>query len=181
MFMVNDRRNIKIALFVAICFLLAGCGTNAAGPEAADETRATDETQATDGWGETQSLAVATEWAGVDFTAPAESFTLDDGTGIVLTTYRYRKGIVEALYQGDTYTITLRRSDTLKGPALADDSHTYTQEWDDTINEINVHCLGDGVHANCVYYDHDGDHFSITAHIGDEDRGLGAEELATFL
>lgn len=168
---VNNSINPFMLACLLACILLftSGCGTKQAGDEA------------TDGWGETQSLSVATEWAGLDFDAPAESFQLDDGTQITLTTYRYRKGIVEALYRGDDYELVLRRSNVLEGQALAEDPNAYAQEWEETIQTKSVHCLGDGVHANVAYFDEGGDHFSITCHIGASDRGLNADELTAFL
>ncbi|MCR4684587.1 MAG: hypothetical protein K5649_03880 [Lachnospiraceae bacterium] len=156
-------------LLACILLFTSGCGTKQAGDEA------------TDGWGETQSLSVATEWAGLDFDAPAESFQLDDGTQITLTTYRYRKGIVEALYRGEDYELVLRKSDALQGLTLAEDQNDYDQEWEETIGTKSVHCLGDGVHANVTFFDEGGDHFSITCHIGASDRGLNADELTAFL
>ena len=132
-------------------------------------------------WGSTQSLSVATEWAGVDFSVPADSFVTEDGMRIDLTTYRYRTGIVEALYQQDDYTVVLRRSNVLQGQELAEDDGTYEKEWDVSLDGLSMHCLGDGTYANVAYFDADGDHYSITGHIGNADQGLKPEDFLKLL
>ena len=157
-----------MAILLCQMFILAGCSKNASLKDI-------------EGWGETQSLSVATDWAGIDFLSPEETFILDDGTQMDLTTYRYRTGIVEALYRGSGYELTFRRSNDLQGLSLAEDDRSYAKEWDYDMDGITVHCLGDGVRANVIFFDAGGDHYSVTCHIGNEDAGLTGEELSSFL
>ena len=94
---------VKISLFV-LCMimlhaaLLISCG------------KRNTQTEIEEGWGETQSISVATDWAGIDFVSPDETFVLDDGRTIDLTTYRYRTGEVEALYKGEDYEVVFKKS-----------------------------------------------------------------------
>lgn len=120
---------------------------------------------ASEKWGETQSLTVATEWAGIDFPPPLETFVTDDGRQIELTTYRYRTGVVEALYRGDDYLLVFRRSNELQGLDLAGTDASNKTEWKFDLNGISVQ----------------NDHFSITASLGKEGSGLTVEEISAFL
>jgi hypothetical protein len=81
-----------------LCAILAGCGkTETTGNDTADR------------WGETQSLSVATEWAGVDFKEPDEVITLQNGQTFKLKPYRYADDVVEAVYTGADYELVIRR------------------------------------------------------------------------
>ncbi len=165
------KRYLQIYFWVILlcqAFMFIGCAKNTTRNE-------------TEGWGETQSLSVATDWAGIDFNSPEETFITDDGTQMDLTTYRYKTVIIEALYRGDGYELVFRRSGTLQGLSLAEDDKSYAKEWDFDMNGISVHCLGDGVYANVAFFDAGGDHFSVTCHIGNEDAGLTEKELSAFL
>ncbi len=63
---------VKICLFV-LCLimvsvsLLSSCGKRNA------------QTEVEEGWGETQSITVATDRAGIDFVSSDETFVMDDG------------------------------------------------------------------------------------------------------
>ena len=81
-----------------LCAILTGCGKT--------ETTGND---TSDRWGETQSLSVATEWAGVDFKEPDEVITLQNGQTFELKTYRYADDVVEAVYTGADYELIIRR------------------------------------------------------------------------
>ena len=70
----------------------------------------TPESDTADKWGETQSLSVATEWAGVDFEEPDAVITLQNGQQFELSTYRYADDVVEAVYTAPGYEPVIRRS-----------------------------------------------------------------------
>lgn len=165
------RKKTIILIALLLCFILFSAACSKSGAEKETE----------EGWGETQSISVATDWAGIDFQSPDETFILDDGRKIELTTYRYRTGIVEALYSGDDHEIVFRRSDTLQGADLAGEDRSYPKEWDTELNGISIHCLGNGSGINAAYFDKDNDHYSVTCHLGDGDTGLTEEELSAFL
>lgn len=166
---IRNKTIILPALMLCQILFLTACAQSGA------------ENETEEGWGETQSIAVATDWAGIDFQSPDETIILNDGREIELTTYRYRTGIVEALYRGDDHEIVFRRSDTLQGPDLAGEEQSYPEEWDTELNDISIHCLGDGSGINAAYFDIDNDHYSVTCHLGDGDTGLTEEELFSFL
>lgn len=132
-------------------------------------------------WGETQSLTVATEWAGVDFAAPPEEFTLEDGRVMTLSTYRYMTGIVEALYKSEDHELSYRQSNDLQDVALSGDHNFYSTEWDEKINGSTVHCLGDGKTVNLAYWDDSDDHFSISFNCNKIGAGLTAADLAHII
>ena len=159
---------LSVLLFFQI-LLLAGCETTSS-------QKNTEE-----GWGETQSLSVATDWAGIGFQSPDETFVTNDGKSIELTTYRYKTGIVEALYKGEDYEVIFRKSDSLEGEALAGDDRTYSKEWDTNLNGTTIHCHGNEAGINIAYYDMGDEHYAVTVHLGDEDKGLTEEELSLFL
>lgn len=167
--MTKNRLLIISGILLSLAFFLIACANGSSQEDASEK------------WGETQSLTVATEWAGIDFLPPAETFITDDGSRIELTTYRYRTSVVEALYRGDDYLLVFRRSNELQGLDLAGDDNSHETEWDFDLNGINIHCLGDGTCANTAYFDYGNDHFSITASIGDESKGLTANEISAFL
>ena len=170
---INKRKRSSIIqlLSIIICFFFISSGC----------AKSSTQREIEEGWGETQSLSVATDWAGIDFESPAETFTLNDGRNIELTTYRYRTGIVEALYKGEDYEVVFRRSDRLEGAALAEDDRTYSKEWESDLNGIKIHCFGDGTCINTGFFNIGDDHYTITAHIGSEGIGLTEEELASFI
>ena len=93
----NCCMKICICLFVLIA--LTGC---------AGKSTSTSDTSPK--WGETQSLSVATEWAGVDFQEPDEVITLQNGQQYELSTYRYADDVVEAVYTGPGYELVIRRT-----------------------------------------------------------------------
>ena len=128
-------------------------------------------------WGETQSISVAGQWAGVDFKPPSEDITLEDGRDVSLTTYRYMTGTAEALYRSDDNELTFRQSCDTEGVSLTGDHNAYSHEWDERIDEVDVHCFGDGKTINLAYYDDRNDHFSITFDCGEEGKGLTADDL----
>ena len=132
-------------------------------------------------WGETQSLSVASEWAGFDFTPPAEEIRLDNGLTASLITYRYREGTAEALYRTDGNELSFRQSTDLQGPLLAEDNSAYPSGWNERILGHDVFCLGDGDTINLAYFDDAGFHFSITINRGKEGNGLTAADLSLII
>ena len=126
-------------------------------------------------WGETQSLSVAEEWAGLSFTPPADEIELEDGSLIKLTVYRYMEGIIEALYSGEDYELVVRKSDTMQGTELAGDYNSYASETEESIEGQTLHCLGDGETINLAYYDTPDGHFSVSFHNGE--KGLTVTDL----
>lgn len=135
--------------------------------------------QIEEGWGETQSISVATDWAGIDFVSPVETLVMDDGRKIDLTTYRYKTGIVEALYKGEDYEIVFRRSNIPQAEILTEKAN-YPDSRDVEMNGTVVHCLGTGAGINIAYYDIGDDHFSIICHMGNNDTGLTENELSVL-
>ena len=132
-------------------------------------------------WGETQSLSVVSEWVGFDFTPPAEEIMLDNGRKISLTTYRYMTGTAEALYRADNYELTFRQSRDLQGIALSGDYNKYPSEWDESINDLSVCCLGNNDLIHTAYYDTAEGHFSITYQSDGADDGLTAADLSLII
>ena len=173
----KDKRflteKVKISLFV-LCLvmlnaaLLSSCGKRNA------------QTEVEEGWGETQSITVATDWAGIDFISPEETFVMDDGRTIDLTTYRYRMGEVEALYKGEDYEIVFKKSNRSQEEVLTE-NNLYSNKWDEELNDITVHCLGADTDVNIAYFDKGDEHFSVICHIGNNDAGLTKNELYAFL
>ncbi len=127
-------------------------------------------------WGETQSMSVAEEWAGLSFTPPAEEIELEDKRLIKLTTYRYMEGIIEALYMDEDYKLVVRKSNDKQGMELAGDYSSYPSETEEIIEGLTVHCLGDGETINLAYYDTSDGHFSIGFYSGEE--GLTKADLS---
>lgn len=132
-------------------------------------------------WGETQSLSVVSEWVRFDFTPPAEEIILDNGRRITLTTYRYMTGTAEALYKTDNCELTFRQSRDLQGIALSGDYNKYQSEWDESINDLNVCCLGNNDLIHAAYYDTAEGHFSITYQSDGADDGLTAADLSMII
>ncbi len=143
--------------------------------------RAANENALTDQWGETQSLSVATDWAGIDFEEPPSSLTLESGQAAEMTTYRYADGIVEALYAGDGYELRIRRSNTYQGTELAEDPSLYSKSWETDCSGIPVSCLGDGGSVNLASFDANGNHFTITYNKGMEGNGLSIKDLSALI
>lgn len=96
---MKKNGTIKICICLFILGALSGCGgkITPAGDTAGK-------------WGETQSLSVATEWAGIDFQEPDEIITLQNGQTFELNTYRYADDVVEAVYTAPGYELIIRRS-----------------------------------------------------------------------
>ena len=88
-----------ICAFLFTLATLSGCGG-----------KITPATDSSGKWGETQSLSVATEWAGIDFEEPDEVITLENGQTFELNTYRYADDVVEAVYTAPGYELVIRRS-----------------------------------------------------------------------
>jgi len=129
-------------------------------------------------WGDTQSLDVAVESSGVEFTPPSEDAL---PVGLKLKAYRYMEGTIEAVYEGGNNSLTIRKSNDRKGEVLSGDYNTYSGEWDEVISGINVHCHGDGDLINTAEYDSDGGHFALSFNIGEEGRGISPGELQTII
>ena len=164
---------VNISLFV-LCMimlhaaLLISCG------------KRNTQTEIEKGWGETQSISVATDWAGIDFVSPDETFVLDDGRTIDLTTYRYRTGEVEALYKGEDYEVVFKKSNRPQDEVLTE-KNRYANKWDEELNGITVHCLGADTDVNAAYFNEGDEYFSVICHIGNNDAGLTENELSAFL
>ncbi len=160
--------------------------------------------RASNPWGETQSLSVATEWAGVEFKAAPDEISLENGMTLLLSTYRYRTGTVEALYRGEDYGLIVRRSGEAQGsePSYeeledffsvrepdAASTGSYTQavsekpvcDRDQSIGGLTVRCIGDGETISLAYFELYGDRFLIASDIGKERRGLAPSELSQII
>ncbi len=132
-------------------------------------------------FGETQSLSVATEWAGIDFKEPKDTITLENGQITELKTYRYKTDIVEAFYTSDQDQLSVRRSHGLKGTVLAEDENTYSKAWDIDANGIAVQCFGDGNSVNLAAFDAENDHFILSCNPGSEGNGLSVTDLFALI
>ncbi len=207
------RPRAVMAVFVA-CFILtftSGCHFHMGPPEQAAEAydikkeettppsdeeilKEMEEAYLVNPWGETQSLSVATEWAGFSFDPPAENILLQSGQEIELTTYRYMTGAVEAVYKSEDYDLRVRKSnddgnsetDSLlttvtDNATLSEDQDPDALEWEESIKGIPVRCIGDGELIHEAYFDVDNGHYSITFDCAEEGLGLTAEDLAEIL
>ncbi len=188
------KRAILSLLLTLLLAVLTSCGepvtdNNAgapAGEAAAEETREAGEellqemkqTAVANPWGDTQSLSVAEEGSGVEFTPPSEESLPE---GIELKIYRYMEGIFEAIYGDDSNELTIRKSNDREGIDLSGDYNKYSKEWDESSGDLTVHCLGDGETVNNAACDLDGAHFSILYNPGEEGRGLTVDELWSLL
>ena len=130
-------------------------------------------------WGETQSLSVAEEWAGLSFTPLEEEIKLEDTTLIRLTTYRYMEGTIEALYADEDYKLIVKKSNDKQGLELAGDYDPYPSETEENIEGLTVHCFGDGETINLAYYDTADGHFSVSFHR--EGEGLTKADLSGII
>ncbi len=188
------KQTILSLLLTLLLVVLTSCGepvTNngAEAPAGEAETEETAEegqelleemqkTAVVNPWGDTQSLSVAVEGSGVEFTPPAEDSLPE---GIELQVYRYMEGVFEARYGDDNNELTIRKSNDREGIDLSGDYNKYSKEWDESSGDLTIHCLGDGETVNNVSYDLDGAHFSILYNPGEEGRGLTVDELWTLL
>lgn len=169
---MNAMNHIKkpFIYILLLPLILIACGKNSK-----------NDVSLTNQWGETQSLSVATDWAGVDFVEPPATIALEDGQDVELTTYRYATGIVEALYAGEGYELRIRRSDTYQGSELAEDPSSYLKTWDAEGPGIPVSCYGDGNTVNLAFFDAGGDHFTVTYNPGSEGNGLSETDLLALI
>lgn len=132
-------------------------------------------------WGETQSLSVASEWAGLDFGPSPEVIRLEDGRDMSLTTYRYMTGTIEALYQEAEYDLVIRKSSDVRGDDLAGDYNVYRKEWEEVVGDTQVYCKGDGDTINVAYFEQDDEFYSVTFHCGEEGKGLTISDLSAIV
>ena len=160
-------------------------------PAGADQTAAADsevdydqvvsdmkKTAIANPWGDTQSLDVAVESSGVEFTPPSEEAL---PVGLMLKTYRYMEGTIEAVYEGGNDSLTIRKSNDREGKDLSGDYNDYSGEWDEVISGINVHCRGNNDLINTAEYDSDNGHFAVSFNIGEEGRGISPGELQRLI
>ncbi|MCR4656363.1 MAG: hypothetical protein K5770_09070 [Lachnospiraceae bacterium] len=128
-------------------------------------------------WGETQSLTVATEWAGLDFAMKEEEIVLENGQKMELATYRYRTGTVEALYKSEGYELRVGKardvSDSMPG-----DKERYASEWEESYEGFFAHCFGDGENIRMAYIDEGEDHYYIMFDSEEEECGLTSGDLS---
>ena len=192
------------AILLMLIMLLTACGTpqpaatgETGAPEPEEETAINNEAQEeqttvdyeevreemnktaiANPWGDTQSLDVAVESSGVEFTPPEEGQLPG---GVELKIYRYMEGTIEADYEGSGNELSIRKSVKSEGKELSGDYNGYSKEWDEEISGITVNCRGDGELINTAVFDADGGHFAISYNIGEEGRGLTVDELGNLI
>ena len=131
-------------------------------------------------WTETDSLEAALGGSGLSFTPPlAEALP----AGLSLQGYRYRSGSIEARYadaQGET-ALTVRKSSTLSGTDLSEDTNSYSRTWNLTIKGVTLRCLGDGATVNTGTFDAGAEHFSISFNPGKEGQGLTVDQVNSLI
>ncbi len=173
----------KKLLFILLSFavVITGCEatetTNSSSFKPEISTKI-DSTTIANPWGETQSLTVAADSSEVDFTPPSEEALPDD---VELTTYRYMEGTVEALYSQTENKMVIRKSYSVEGKELSGDYNKYSQNWDESIDNISVHCCGDKETINNACYDIDNAHYSILYNPGKEGDGLSKDQLKELM
>ena len=189
-------KNIVIAILAGSLIALAACGSvnqpagNDAPAETTVEAKAETEaepaaaeagTEQTVGmpnpWHETADLEEAEKGSGVDFDPPVEGALPE---GFDLLTYRYTEDIFEAVYQKDDEQLVIRVSTTLSGVELSGDYNKYSKEWEENFKGLVVKCHGDGELSNCSYADLEDIHFAVEYNLGEEGKGLSAEQLKSL-
>ncbi len=190
-------KNIVIAILAGSLIALAACGSvnQPAGNDAPAETTveakaeteaepaaaAEAETEQTVGmpnpWHETTDLEEAEKGSGVDFDPPVEGALPE---GFDLLTYRYTEDIFEAVYQKGDEQLVIRVSTTLSGVELSGDYNKYSKEWEENFKGLVVKCHGDGELSNCSCADLEDIHFAVEYNLGEEGKGLSAEQLKSL-
>ena len=184
-------KNIVIAILAGSLIALAACGSvnQHAGNNAPAETtvEAKAETEAEPAaeqnvgmpnpWHETADLEEAEKGSGVDFDPPVEGALPE---GFNLLTYRYTEDIFEAVYQKGEEQLVIRVSTTLGGTELSGDYNKYSKEWEENFKGLVVKCHGDGELSNCSYADLEDIHFAVEYNLGEEGKGLSAEQLKSL-
>ncbi len=171
----------SLILMLMLVFTLTGCGAakteevSSFKPEISKEI---NRSMIANPWGDTQSLSVAVESSEVDFTPPPETALPDD---VELTTYRYMEGMIEALYSQTENEMLIRKSYSHEGTGLSGDYTKYSKTWDETVEDICIHCSGDGESINLAYFDKENGHFSILYNAGNEGKGLSKDQLKTLV
>ncbi len=128
-------------------------------------------------WHETADLEEAEKGSGVDFDPPVEGALPE---GFNLLTYRYTEDIFEAVYQKGEEQLVIRVSTTLGGTELSGDYNKYSKEWEENFKGLVVKCHGDGELSNCSYADLEDIHFAVEYNLGEEGKGLSAEQLKSL-
>ncbi|MEE3457617.1 MAG: hypothetical protein VZQ82_06230 [Lachnospiraceae bacterium] len=184
-------KNIVIAILAGSLIALAACGSvnQHAGNNAPAETtvEAKAETEAEPAaeqnvgmpnpWHETADLEEAEKGSGVDFDPPVEGALPE---GFNLLTYRYTEDIFEAVYQKGEEQLVIRVSTTLGGTELSGDYNKYSKKWEENFKGLVVKCHGDGELSNCSYADLEDIHFAVEYNLGEEGKGLSAEQLKSL-
>lgn len=129
-------------------------------------------------WTVTESLDEASSISGVSLKLPAEDAL---PAGMELTFFRAMPGTIEADYSNGTDELIIRASLDEEGYYLAGDYNTYSREWKDRVNGMNVRCLGDGKRANVAVYDAGDLAYALSMACGKEGAGLSRDALAGLL
>ncbi len=132
-------------------------------------------------WGETQSLSVAVDTAGVPFSPPPEDLFPETQEAVSLVTYRYLEGVAEALYALDGKELRVRKSDRFAGQELFGDQPDASGEWEETTLSPSVRCLGTQGRIYRAFFDIGTDHAAIMFIPGPGGDGLTEEELQTLI
>lgn len=133
-------------------------------------------------WIETTDLNVAIKNAGVEFDPPLVE-TLPTGKNKVMP-FKFLStfGTLCAYYESVDNEMIIKKSTENQGKeGLAGDYNTYSKTWTNRYKDIELNLAGDGKLANVVWFDLDGDHYSITFNSGQESKGLSLEEITSMI
>ena len=133
-------------------------------------------------WIETTDINVAIKNAGVEFEPPLiESLPTRDHK-VMPTKFISTFGTLSALYEGNDNEMMIRKSFEMEGKeGLAGDYNEYSKTWTSRYQDIDINLAGDGKLANVVWFDMNGDHYSIAFNLGKEGKGLSIEEITSMI
>ena len=94
--------------------------------------------------------------------------------------YRAKPTMIEADYSGEN-TMTIRKSTITGGNDLIGDYTNYSKSWTQTVKGLTVNCRGDGETANAVTFGDNGGYFSISYNMGNEGKGLTADQINSLI
>ena len=128
-------------------------------------------------WTDTPDLDTAVSISGVSFSPPVEQALPG---GVQFFGYRAKSGMIEADYS-DANTLTIRKSATVSGNDLVGDYSSYSRSWETNVKGMTVSCRGDGNTINAATFGNAGSYFSISYNMGEEGKGLTADQLNSLI
>lgn len=138
-----------------------------------------EEGQEVDEWFETEDLTEAVNGSGISLYPPVEGEGVPEG--MHFWKYRYREGTIKVLFESVNDELIISKSTVMKERELAEDETEYSQEWDQSVKGLAVHCYGDGTLANLMTFHVDDENWTITFNRGYEGNGIDAAQIQSII